>query len=547
MMRTHEWLARALRTEGVETVFGYIAEENQNLMVSIDQVGMSVVQTRHEQAATGMADGYARASGKVGVCVVGQGPGVAQTGTSLVTMSKKGSSVLLLVPTPSPLERHALKRFRQTEFLESTLGRVVHAERIEGLAHDLGTAMQQVRSGPVALQIPADVLEGSTGLPPYAPAGSRPVSPAQPPEETLEEVAGYLLAVDRPPVILAGAGAVAAGAREELIGLAERTGSLLGTTIQANGLFFGHPRNLGVVGSLGSELAVEIVSQAPCVLAVGCSLNPHTTYGGGLLKEAKVVQIDVSDDRIGAMTPVDVGIVGDARRIVSALNALLDRLEVDPQDLPSSRRLWVEQVIERIAVTPRLQDGPTGVAPGRLDPRDVIRRLDQVLPEDRVVVIDGGHFMRWVIDGLTIREPRDFLWTADFASIGQGLAVAAGAAVHRKGRPCVCIAGDGGFSMAIHELATLVAYRIPLTVIVWNDGTLGSEYHNLGKDGQPVSLAVIANPEFADVARGFGARGLRVSRLEELEALPAMMAAGDGTPLVVDVKVDPDVRHRTKH
>lgn len=546
-MKTHEWLAQALQAEGIDTVFGYIAEENQNLMVSVDQAGISVVQTRHEQAATGMADGYARASGKLGVCIVGQGPGVAQTGTSLVTMSKKGSSVLLLVPTPSPLEHHALKRFRQTQYLESTVGRVVTVERVEGLADDLQLALRQARSGPVALQIPSDLLDGEIRLSPYAPVDSRPAaSPAGPPEDVLEEMAGVLLAVDRPPIILAGAGAVKADAKGELIKLAERTGSLLGTTIQANGYFFGHPRNLGVVGSLGSDLATAIVSQAQCVLAVGCSLNPDTTYGGGLLKEAKVIQIDASAEHIGAMTPVDLGVVGDARQIICALNMLLDRLELAPEQLPSSRKLWIENTVERIATTPRLQDGPASEVPGRLDPRDVIRRLDQVLPDDRVAIIDGGHFMRWAVDGLTIRHPRDFLWTADFASIGQGLAVAAGAALDRRAQHCVCIVGDGGFSMSIHELSTLSYYRIPITIIVWNDGTLGSEYHNLANEGQPVSLAVISNPEFAKVAAAFGARGLTVSRLEELDALPEMLEADDGLPLIVDIKINPDVRHRTK-
>jgi thiamine pyrophosphate-dependent acetolactate synthase large subunit-like protein len=536
--------------EGVERVFGYMAEDNIHLMLSFHGAGVPVVQTRHELAATGMADGFARAAGRLAVCSVGGGPGVAQTGSSLVTMRKKRSPVLLLVPGPS----HPLKGFRQTEYLESTIERVVSAASADDLPGKLVRALEMVEAGPVALQVPHRVLDGPGPREAYrrrdgvVNSGDLVV----PDGAAMEAAAALLLGVDRPPVILAGAGAVRAGARGagvragargDLVRLAERTGCLLATTLQAIGLFNGHPRNLGLVGSLGSELAAEVLSRAQCVLAVGCSLNPFTTVRGGLLENARVVQVDALAAGIGATQPVDVGIVGDARAVVGELYGLLDRLGFDPAQLPTSRRGWIEEIERRIASASPLEWGPAVEARGGLDPRLVVQRLEHALPEDRVVISDAGHFMRWVVQGLTIRDPLDFFWTADFASIGQGLAIAAGVAMCRSDRPCVCVAGDGGFSMAIHELATLVRYRIPLTVIVWNDSALGSEYHMLVRDGEPASMATIPNPPFAEVARAFGARGLTVDSLDALDALPEMIRSGEGLPLVVDVKIDREVRH----
>ncbi|HYW22690.1 MAG TPA: thiamine pyrophosphate-binding protein [Terriglobales bacterium] len=539
--RTHEWIAHALEVEGVDRVFGYMAEDNIHLMLSLDRAGIGVVQTRHELAATGMADGFARATGRLAVCSVGGGPGVAQTGTSLVTMRKKRSPVLLLVPEPS----HPLKGFRQTEYLESTVERVVSATDADDLPAKLVRALELTESGPVAVQVPHVVLDGPGPQDQYQERDGivSGREPAVPDGAAIEEMAALVLGVDRPPVLLAGAGAVRAGARDDLVRLAERTGCLLATTLQARGLFDGHPRDLGLVGTLGSELSAEVLSQAQCVLAVGSSLNPFTTGRGGLFKSARVVQVDACAESIGATQPVDVGIVGDARRVVGDLHRLLDRLEFDPVQLPVSRRAWIEEIERRIANPARLEWGSPAESRSGLDPRLVVQRLEQVLPDNRVLISDAGHFMRWVVQGLTVRDPLDFVWTADFASIGQGLAIAAGVALGRRERPCVCIAGDGGFSMAIHELATLVRYRIPLTVIVWNDSALGSEYQMLSRDGESPSMAMIPNPPFADVARAFGGRGLTVDSLAGLDALPELIQIGEGLPIVVDVEIDRDVRH----
>jgi len=518
-----------------------MAEDNIHLMLSLHSAGIPIVQTRHELAAAGMADGFARAAGRLAVCSVGGGPGVAQTGTSLVTMRKKRSPVLLLVPGPS----HPLKGFRQTEYLESTVERVVSTSGADDLPGKLVHAVELAEAGPVALQVPHTVLDGPGPQRPYG--GRARIANGGDPVvldgAAMEEMAALVLGVDRPPVILAGAGAVRSGARGDLVRLADRTDCLLGTTLQARGLFDGHPRNLGLVGTLGSDLAADVLSHAQCVVAVGCSLNPFTTARGGLLKNARVIQVDAFSDSIGATQRVDVGIVGDARQVVGELNRLLDRLEFESTQLPSSRRAWIVEIERRIAKEPPPQPGAAVEARGGLDPRLVVQRLEQTLPDDRVVITDAGHFMRWVVQGLTVRDPLDFLWTADFASIGQGLAIAAGAALCRSDRPCICVAGDGGFSMAIHELATLVRYRIPLTVIVWNDSALGSEYQLLVREGEPPWMATIPNPPFADVARAFGARGLAVDSLDALGALPELIQTGEGLPLVVDVKIDRDIRH----
>lgn len=550
-MRADEAIIRTLDAEDVDTAFALMAEDTMHLLSELKEhwTGeVRVVESRHEQGAVGMADGYARASDDVGVCVVGRGPGIAQTGTSLVTARKRGSPLLVLVPEPKLSATYDSKRFEQEAYLRATVGEVASVRSPGTLLPILRESFRRLRTGegPVAVQIAWDVLEGEVedpgdlnGRGPTRPEGSRPR--LQPDGERIEEAVDAYLDSDatKAPVVLAGRGAVASDAKDALEELAERTNALLATTLQARGYFSDHPYSLGFAGEWGGNLTNEYLTEADCVFAVGCSLNPHTTDHGYLVDGATLIQVDADPSAFGEYTPIDVGIEADAREAADALAAELDDLGID-----RSGTFWTDRLERRIAETPALDEGEFPEQSGRMDPRDLVRTLDRVLPEDRLVVTDGGHFTRWVVDGITTPSPDDFVWTLDFSAIGQGLSAGIGAAL-ADGRPCVAFCGDAGFMMALQEVETAARNDVPITVVVMNDAALGSEYHNLAPSGGYAEAALVDSPDLADTARSLGAEGATFRDAGDLEALAGEVVGRDG-PLVVDCKVNREVRHRSK-
>lgn len=551
-MKVYQALCHALAAENVEVLFGLMSEDNMNFMVELNELygdRIKIIGARHEQNAMAMADGYHQATGGLGVCSVGRGPGIAQTGTTLVSAAKRRSKLLIIVPDVPISNPHDIKRFSQSDFLASVGVEVVPVRSKATLAEDTRTAFRKARcgNGPVALSIPWDVLDSDmdTADWSYSPAPN-PVTARnqrlQPDPEKVKEAAALLASSERPPVIIAGRGAVISGAKEAIETLAERTGAMLATTLQGKDLFAGHPFNIGIIGTFATTLAAEFVSRADCVLAIGASLNPYTTHNGQLLARPRVIHIDADDSQIHAMTPAELGIVADARAAVEAITQELEREGINRRNL-----FWTDALRQQIAAVDPLWDGQQHwpEIPGTLDPRDFVAELNRILPPDRLIVADAGHFMRWVIDGLNIGHPDNMIWTADFASIGQGMGTAIGAAVASPGRPVILMSGDAGFMMAVQELDTAVRYGIPLTVIVMNDEALGSEFHNLRKAERPATLSCIPTPDIATVARAFGARGLTISKIEEVPLI-AEHIDPKAPPLVVDVRINREVRHRSK-
>jgi thiamine pyrophosphate-dependent acetolactate synthase large subunit-like protein len=571
-MRGYEAINRLLVAAGVETVFQYMSEDTMELLTDMERTlgdELDVIHARHEQGAMAMADGYARTGDRIGVCIVGRGPGIAQTGTALVNSRKNGSRVLAVAPLPGLDDPRDPKRFRQTSYLEATVENVVTIADDTRLIERFTEAIRRVHAGesPLAVQVPKDVLKGpitgaddadldpgrfDDGLHEGATTGhsrGRPLGPlagpgAEPDPERIDRVVDLYLDSDafQPPVILAGRGAV--HAREALEDLAERLNAVLVTTLKAKGLFEGHPFATGLCGSWGDLLSNELLSAANFVLAVGCSLNDHTVDDGHLLDgDATVVHVDADRRAIGRFTPVDLGIEGDADRTTRAIADALAAADVDRGD-----DLWTETLRNRIAN----HDPLAGIEDERgdvLDPRAVVRKLEAVLPGDRHVSADGGCFRRWVLHGITVGA-EDANNDCDFAAIGLGLPVGIGAALylHDGGEPDprlpVTFCGDGGLLMSIQELETAVRYDVPMVVVVGNDSSLGSEYHHLASGGFDPSSARLSTPSFAAVAEAMGAEGHRARRLEDIDAVADRLRDPDG-PIVLECVIDHDVPHHS--
>jgi thiamine pyrophosphate-dependent acetolactate synthase large subunit-like protein len=476
-----------------------------------------------------MADGYARVSGRVGVCTVHQGPGFTNAMTGLTEAAKARTPLLLLAGEAPAAALRSNFRLDQAA-LAMTVGAA--AERVHSgasAADDVARALRraQVERRPVLLSMPLDVQ--AQPAPAAAPPPSAPALHAPAPSAAAVAEVAELIATARRPVIIAGRGAVLSGAREALEALGDAIGAVLSTSAMGHGLFAGSPWAVGISGGFASPVAARLIADSDLVLAFGASLTRWTTRDGGLIDPgAKVVQVDLDAD--AAHRPVDVAVVGDAATTARALvRAGVRNTGVRDDALAAevAAGSWRDDPYEDAGVD------------GRMDPRTLSIALDALLPEERTVAVDSGHFMGFPPMYMRVPDPAGFVFTQAFQSIGLGLASGIGAAVARPDRLTVACLGDGGALMSLPELETLARLRLPMLVVIYNDAAYGAEVHHFRPHGHPVELVQFPDSDFAALAEAAGARGLTVRAAEDLAAIEPWLAERDG-PLVVDAKITPD-------
>jgi thiamine pyrophosphate-dependent acetolactate synthase large subunit-like protein len=536
-MQVSEAIGRALAERGVETFFGLVGSGNFAVTNALHTAGATFYSARHEGGAIMMADGYARACGKVGVLSVHQGPGFTNTLTGL-TEAAKNRTPLLMLAADTPAET-LWSNFKIDQVaLATTAGAI--AERVrspEMAAEDATRALRraQVERRPVVLNIPINVVEASceglSAIPDWPVLDS-----PRPSDRSVAEVAD-LLSSSSLPVIVAGRGAALVGSREALEALGDRVGALLATSAMGHGLFARHPYCVGIAGGFSSPLAIELLAQADVVLAFGASLNHWTVRHGRLFSpSARVVQVDLDEEMIGTLHRVDVGVVGDAAAAAWAISEELERRGVRKEGFRS------EELAREISAR-RWRDEPyedRGTAE-YIDPRTLSIALDDLLPTERTVATDSGHFLGYPSMYLEVPDQQGFVFPNAFQSVGLGLASGIGAAVARLDRISISAIGDGGALMFLGELETAVRYRLPMLVVIYNDAAYGAEVHHFGPMGYPVDLARFPDTDFGALARAVGAEGITVRNKGDLAPLKEWLERREG-PLVIDAKVNPEVR-----
>lgn len=535
-MHVGQAVAGALVDLGVDRVFGVIGSGNYVVTTTMDARGARFVAARHESAAVCMADGYARVSGRVGVASVHQGPGLTNALTGLAEAAKSHTSLLLLAADTPAAAVHSNFRVDQAMACAAVGAVVERVHTPQSALQDVERAYRRARNHrrTVVLLLPLDVQAAE--LPRSAPAatGLLPRPPAAAPAAISE--AADLIQRSRRPALLAGRGAVLGDAREPLIALADTIGAVLATSAVANGLFAGHPYDLGISGSFASPTAADLLAGADLVLGFGASLNNWTTKHGALIaSDAGVVQVDLDEEAIGARRPVDVGVVADAAETADGLVQELRRRGFRGQGLRSP------ELAARIAAG-RWRDQPYRDASteSTIDPRTLTIALDDLLPADRALAVDSGHFMGWPAMYLPVRDARAFVFNQAYQSIGLGLGAAIGAAVADPGRVTVAALGDGGTFMSLGELETAARLRLPLLLLVYNDDAYGAEVHHFADQAEGLELVRFPETDIAAIGRAVGADGVTVRGLRDLEAVESWLAHRD-RPLVVDAKVTPTV------
>ncbi|MFB6079176.1 MAG: thiamine pyrophosphate-binding protein [Halarchaeum sp.] len=546
-MKGHEAVARFLDAEGVGPLFTLLSEELMGFAGNLPE-SLPLVQARHEQAAVAMADGYSRATGDVGVALVGRGPAVAQTGTALTTAAKRGSDVLLLVADrPRDAYSDGLnKEFDQSDFLRTLLDSVFVADDDALLAPSFAEAFRLLRAGrgPVAVQLPWDLLDGDVDVAGWEDTtigDERPDPNAVRPDSARVAAAVDAYAArdgDVPPVVLAGDGAKRADADDAIRRLVDRLDAALVTSLPARGFLADHPNAAGFVGGYGDPAANELLAGSDYVLALGASLNEHTTDNGRLVGDAAtVVHVDREASHVGGRARADVGVVGGVAPTVDALDAAFAERGLDGDYGTPAR---IDDARERGEV----DDRPFEPVEGYADPRVVLRELDDVLPAARHVVTDAGHFTEWVTENLSIPAGGAFVWPMEFGTIGLAQPVALGVAHGDDDRLPVAICGDAGFQMSIGELNTAVRMDRPFLVVVMNDDALGAEFHRMRTASGSAEPARVPSPDFAAIAEGYGASGLTVRSPDDVAANAERIADPDGV-LVLDCKIDQRLPTRT--
>ena len=530
--KVYEALAKAFAAEGATAIFGMMGDGNMHWRAALTaHPEVHVYEARHEGAALMMADGWARFSGRPGVCMVTHGPGLTQAATSLVAASRSLTPIVVFAGEVAESDPENPQFYEQRRFADATESGFVRMGRPDAAFDVVRTAfyMARVESRPIVLSLPIDMqmmefegsdeYETSTSLYPAA----RPLQPER--ERLLEAV--DIIAGSRKPVIIAGRGAIAADAGSAILQIAERIGALLATTVLAKGYLAGNDYHAGVAGLFSTAAAAEMFSEADCVIGVGASLNKYTLESGYLFQQARFVQIDTKPLVItGTGRVADCYIRGDAGLTLEALETLLHERGVRSTGYRTPETLRV--------LAADIDPEEFALDAGTLDPRKVSDALDELLPPDLGLVLGIGHFFAFPL--LHLRRAHWPLQTTfGFGAIGQGIGTAIGAAVAAK-RPLAVIEGDASTMMHVQELDTAARYGLPLLVVVMNDEGLGAEYQKLSAHHLDPELAVIGSPDLAKVAEGFGLRGRIATTVDALRDAVREFLANPG-PMLVDVRI----------
>jgi len=532
-------VAGDLARYGARRCFALLGTANFKISHALVESGVELISARHECNAASMADAYAKATSELTLVSVHSGPGLTNALTGIGEAAKSRTPLLVLA---GDVPSGAVKNNFYIE--QADMVRAVGAvpERL----HTPATAREDARRAvtralrdrqTVVLSLPLDVQHAplASNLPPLelTPAPER----LYPDPRSVERLADALSRAQR-PLILGGRGAVISDAEAALSALAERTGALLATSVCGHGLFSGNPWSLGISGGFSSPIADTLIAESDCIVAFGASLTQWTTKKGKLIAPGAVVaQVDIEATRLGYQMPIEIAVLGDAKATAEALLAEFDRRSMTAM---AGRRS--AEMRERI----RGGDNhhyphPDASSRDFIDPRTLSKAVDAILPADRVVASDSGHFCGWVPRYLRVPNARASCLSHSFQSVGLGLPSVIGLAIANPGKLAVLGTGDGGFLMSMAELETAMRLKLRLCILVYNDSSYAAEVHYFRRQGYSVDIVQFPDTDFAAIARGYGARGATVRALADLEQLKAWVAKGAPGVFVIDGKINPNL------
>lgn len=537
LVPAYEALAHDLKSRGHTRVFGLMSDDTALFVTALDSIGVRFYGARHENTAIAMAEGYAAATGELGIAIIGRGPATANALHGAMYAHRTGSKVLLIFGASS-LGQGAgpdAKEFNAFGVFHSAGLKTFVAANSEGARRTLENAIDATSTGgcatlllPVNVQLGLVEYPGQMGVPsPVASIETR-LTAGRP---AAIEAAASMLDRSRRPLFVVGLGAHRSGARKAIEQLADKVGAVVATTLKGKDMFHGYPYHLGVVGSFSHAAGRRLIDQADCIVAFGASLNQRTTsYGTSLPLGVPLIHIDVSAAPIGRLFHADVAVIADATMAAEQLTAAV------VERAASSKPFHTAEIQRSLAEHDLASEFQSAHTPRTMDPRSLALELDRLLPPNRNAVYDAGNFLQ-VIPYISGLSPDHIKNTVDFASIGMGFGTALGFACGTPDRITALFVGDGGFLMTMGELETAAREDIPLVVVVINDAAYGAELHFLKMRDMPVAKSVFADIDFAPVAQAFGFQAYTVRTLEELRALAPILRNPEG-PILLDCKIN---------
>ncbi len=525
-------LVKVLIEQGCDTVFGYPGGQILNVYDSLymHQDQIHHVLTAHEQGAAHAADGYARTTGKVGVVISTSGPGATNLVTGIATAYLDSIPVVAICGNV-PTTQIGSDSFQEIDITGVTLPVTKHnyfVGSVEKLADTVREAFALARSGrpgPVLIDIPKDVQIAKCE---YVPAPlAQPEEPHAAKDVRIEEAARLINAAKR-PYIYFGGGVITSGAQEEMLALAEKIDAPIGCSLMGlSGIPTDHPRFLGMQGMHGHYASSMAMHKADLILSLGVRFNDRVTGNRAkFATEAKIVHIDVDGSELNKTVPTACGLRGDVKLTLQKLLTLAaENRKPDWQDVVSALRTEEERYLDN-------REG--------LTPRSAILTLNKHLGENTAVATDVGQHQMWSAQNLNFRTPRRFVSSGGLGTMGFGFGAAIGAAFGTKERS-VLVTGDGSFGMCLNELITAVKHRVPVVVLLMNNGVLGMvrQWQTLFYNQHYSNTVLERNIDYGGFARSFGADGEAVTTVAELDAALTRAFEQEG-PYIIDCKIDKD-------
>ena len=537
-MKVYDAVANAFVKEGTSIVFGLLGDGQLTWWSSMARhPGVKLIDVRDEGAAVSMGDGWARATGKVGVCSVTHGPGVSRMTTSLITATRSRTPLVIFASKTQFNNQNINQYLNQERLVSATDAGYIEVLTPSFAEEAVRQAFYRARfeSRPIVLCLPHDVQSKECDSEGDAYVPSAVMFPGQQrirPDEERLQAAVKIIAGSKRPVVVLGRGAMQPRTVEVAERLAQRIGALTATTLIAKGTLAESEYNAGISGLFSTRAVMQLFKQADCVIALGASMSSYSLAGGHLYPEARIVHIDVAPHvMMGNDKGADCYVQGDAELTARAIDELLAQQGISKEGFRTA-------AVRKALRDPGRDTAEFEIEDGTVDPREAARLMDERLPAEVGLVSGIGHYMSFPI--LLMRKPRALqVNVTAFGSIGQVLPTSIGIAV-AAGRPIAAVEGDGGALQNIQELDTAARLNVKLLYVIMNDQAMGAEYHKLRAKGLDPSTSLIRSPDFVTVARGFGCRGHVAHTLEDVAAGVDEFLAGDG-PMVLDIRTSRNV------
>lgn len=528
-------LIETLIEQGTDVVFGYPGGQVLNIYdeLYLNSDRISHVLTAHEQGAAHAADGYARATGKVGVVIATSGPGATNLVTGIAT-AYLDSVPMVAITGNVPTGLLGRDSFQEVDIVGITMPVTKHNYMVKNVA-DLADTIREAfaiaksgRPGPVLIDIPKDVQIAQTEY--YAKAAVPEAETPVVSDDVLRR-ASEMISQSEKPYIYCGGGAIRSGCGEEILAIADKIDAPIGSSLMGlSAIPTASERALGMTGMHGTYTSSMAKAESDLILAFGVRFSDRATGDKSRYAEhAKIIHIDIDDAELNKNIPADLGIHGDMKKILSRLCAMVEK---------SEKPDWHAH----IASLREYEKKNVFYGSGKLTPKMVIDMVSAEASEKTPIATDVGQHQMWTAQFYNFRTPRTFISSGGLGTMGFGMGAAIGASV-ATGERTVLVTGDGSFGMNLNELATAVSQRIPLVVVLMNNGVLGMvrQWQTLFFDKHYAQTTLERKTDFAALAKAFGAEGLTADTPETFAAALKTAFSTDG-PVVIDCRIDQDER-----